>query len=60
LCEWVAIQTDGGPATFSAETKSGDNLTSRAKAEGIIVFGDFKAIDVSSGNVLAVKRIPRG
>jgi len=53
---WVAIQSDGGSATYSATLRNGDALTSRDRAEGIIVYGWFKSIAVTSGQVIAYRK----
>ncbi len=53
--EFYAIIPDGGSATYRAITKKGDNLRSRASAEGIVTVGDFTSITVTSGTVLAYR-----
>lgn len=54
--QWVAVQSDGGSATYSAIMASGDALTSQVRAEGIIVYGRFTSIIVTSGQVIAYRR----
>ena len=49
---FFAIQADGD-ATFSATSVSGDNLSSLARIDGTVIYGNFSAVAVSSGKVLA-------
>ncbi len=52
---WFCLKAFNGNATLSATSDDGDNLSSGILQNGDIVFGNFSAVAVTSGLVLAYR-----
>ena len=52
---WFAFKAVRGNCTLSATSALGDNLSSMVLQNGDLVWGNFSAVAVTSGNALAYK-----
>ena len=53
--DWFAFKAIGGTATLSATSVVGDNLSSVQLQNGDTIFGNFSAVAVTDGTVLAYR-----